>query len=260
MKSEDSQKNQRGEKHSEFIFGVHPLMEALKKGIEIEKVMVQQGTNLAQLQVLKKQLAERDIPLFYAPREKFDRITRSNHQGIISFLTPVIFQPLDEILNRVYEQGREPLFILLDRITDVRNFGAICRSAECAGADAVIIPTRGSARIGGDAVKTSAGALMHIPVCRSENLKETIRYLKDSGVCIAGITEKTDKEIFKTPLSGPICLVLGSEEDGISPEYLKACDLKLKIPLMGRTSSLNVSVASSIALYEVIRQRLNRNP
>jgi len=162
---------------------------------------------------------------------------------------------LEEVLQRVFEQGRDPFLMVLDRVTDVRNFGAICRSAECAGADAIIIPARGSARIGGDAVKTSAGALMHLPVIRSMNLKDTLEYLKNSGIRIAGASEKAKNVLYDTDLSGPICILMGSEETGISPEYLKKCDELVKIPMLGQTESLNVSVAAGLVLYEVVRQR-----
>jgi 23S rRNA (guanosine2251-2'-O)-methyltransferase len=182
--------------------------------------------------------------------------SRINHQGLVAFLSPVDFQPIEEVLQRVYERGEDPFLLILDRITDVRNFGAICRTAECAGVHAVIVPARGSARIGGDAVKTSAGALMHIPVCRSMNLKDTLQYLKDAGIRIAGASEKGKDKLFDAELGGPMGILMGSEETGISPEYLKKCDTLLSIPMQGETSSLNVSVAAGIMIYEVLRQRM----
>jgi 23S rRNA (guanosine2251-2'-O)-methyltransferase len=200
-------------------------------------------------------LAELDIPVSYVPKEKLMQYSRINHQGLVAFLSPVDFQPIDEVLQRVFEQGEDPFLLILDRITDVRNFGAICRTAECAGVHAVIVPARGSARIGGDAVKTSAGALMHIPVCRSMNLKDTLQFLKDSGMRIVGASEKGNAQLFEAELSGPLGIIMGSEETGISPEYLKKCDAMLNIPMRGETSSLNVSVAAGIMLYEVVRQR-----
>jgi 23S rRNA (guanosine2251-2'-O)-methyltransferase len=183
------------------------------------------------------------------------QFTRFNHQGVVAYISPVSFMPLEEVLQRVYESGKDPLFMVLDRVTDVRNFGAICRTAECAGVDAIIVPARGSARIGADALKTSAGALMNIPVCRSMNLKDTLQMLKDSGIRIAGASEKADKMMYDTDLSGPICLIMGSEETGISPEYLKKCDALIRIPMFGSTGSLNVSVAAGVITYEIIRQR-----
>lgn len=239
----------------EFIFGIHPLEEALEKGKEIDKVLMQHGLHSPQINALKKQLDGLGIPVQSVPKEKLNALTRKAHQGIIAFLSPVEFQPLDEVLQRVFELGRDPFLMVLDRVTDVRNFGAICRSAECAGADAIIIPARGSARIGGDAVKTSAGALMHLPVIRSMNLKDTLEYLKNSGIRIAGASEKAKNVLYQTNLSGPICILMGSEETGISPEYLKKCDELVKIPMHGQTESLNVSVAAGLVLYEVVRQR-----
>jgi 23S rRNA (guanosine2251-2'-O)-methyltransferase len=244
-------------KHKEegLIFGIHPVMEALRAGKEIDKVLLQSGAASPQITDLKRQLAELDIPVSYVPKEKLMQYSRINHQGLVAFLSPVDFQPIDEVLQRVFEQGEDPFLLILDRITDVRNFGAICRTAECAGVHAVIVPARGSARIGGDAVKTSAGALMHIPVCRSMNLKDTLQLLKDSGMRIVGASEKGNAQLFEAELSGPLGIIMGSEETGISPEYLKKCDAMLNIPMRGETSSLNVSVAAGIMLYEVVRQR-----
>ncbi|MFN5317543.1 MAG: 23S rRNA (guanosine(2251)-2'-O)-methyltransferase RlmB [Bacteroidia bacterium] len=247
--------NQNHKSKDEFIFGIHPLEEALEKGKEIDKVLMQHGLHSPQISAIKKQLEALGIPLQAVPKEKLNALTRKAHQGLIAFLSPVEFQPLEEVLQRVFEQGRDPFLMVLDRVTDVRNFGAICRSAECAGADAIIIPARGSARIGGDAVKTSAGALMHLPVIRSMNLKDTLEYLKNSGIRIAGASEKAKNVLYDTDLSGPICILMGSEETGISPEYLKKCDELVKIPMLGQTESLNVSVAAGLVLYEVVRQR-----
>jgi 23S rRNA (guanosine2251-2'-O)-methyltransferase len=239
--------------NNEFIFGIHPLLEALNKDIEIDKVIIQAGIKSPHIQELKRMLTEREIPVQIVPQEKLARITRSNHQGIIGFVSPVTFVPLEEILQQVYEAGRDPFLLVLDRVTDVRNFGAICRTAECVGIDAVIVPARGSARIGGDAVKTSAGALLNMNICRSFNLKDTLDYLKNSGIQLVACTEKTDAYIYDSSFSGPVCIVMGSEEDGISPEYLKKCDKKVKIPMVGKTSSLNVSVAAAIVMYEVYK-------
>ncbi len=239
--------------NNEFIFGIHPLLEALNKDIEIDKVIIQAGIKSPHIQELKRMLTEREIPVQVVPQEKLARITRSNHQGIIGFVSPVTFVPLEEILQQVYEAGRDPFLLVLDRVTDVRNFGAICRTAECVGIDAVIVPARGSARIGGDAVKTSAGALLNMNICRSFNLKDTLDYLKNSGIQLVACTEKTDTYIYDSTFSGPTCIVMGSEEDGISPEYLKKCDKKVKIPMVGKTSSLNVSVAAAIVMYEVFK-------
>lgn len=239
----------------EMIFGMHPVLEALKSGADVDKVLLQTGLRSPQLGELRRLLEEQEIPMQLVPQEKLNRMTRSNHQGVIGYISPVSFAPLEEVLQQVFESGKDPFLLVLDRITDVRNFGAICRTAECAGIDAVIVPSRGSARIGGDALKTSAGALMNLPVCRSPNLKETLDYLKNSGISLLACTEKTETDIYQAELSGPVCIVMGSEEDGISPEYLKRCDNKVKIPMFGKTGSLNVSVAAAVVIYEVVRQR-----
>jgi len=243
-------------KDPDMIFGMHPVLEALRKGADFDKVLLQQGLRSPQLVELRGMLDEYEIPVQVVPQEKLNRLTPANHQGVIGFITPVTFQPLEEIMQRVYESGRDPFLLVLDRVTDVRNFGAICRTAECAGIDAVIVPTRGSARIGGDALKTSAGALLNLPVCRAANLKETLDYIKNSGILLVAVTEKTESSVHQTPLTGPVCLVLGSEEDGISPEYLKRCDKRVKIPMFGKTGSLNVSVAAAVVIYETVRQRM----
>lgn len=250
-----STNHRKPKQDSDFIFGMFPVLEALRSSADLDKVIMQLGMRSPHLHEMKQMLTELDIPLQMVPKEKLDRITRANHQGIIGFMSPVTFQPLEEVLQRVYEAGRDPFLLILDRVTDVRNFGAICRTAECAGIDAVIVPTRGSARIGGDALKTSAGALMHLPVCRSQNLKETLELLKQSGLQLVACTEKTETDLFHQKLVGPIAIVMGSEEDGISPEYLKKCDIRVKIPMIGKTESLNVSVATALVVYEIVRQR-----
>jgi 23S rRNA (guanosine2251-2'-O)-methyltransferase len=165
------------------------------------------------------------------------------------------YQPIEDILIRAFESGRQPMFVVLDRVTDVRNFGAIARSAECAGIEAIVIPSRGSAQVNADAIKTSAGALNLVPVHRSPNLKNTLRYLKDSGVKLIAVTENGSSNYTTADLTGPVALIMGSEEDGISPEYLKICDDRIKIPLYGSIGSLNVSVAAGIIIFEAIRQR-----
>ncbi len=238
-----------------LLIGTRPLLEAIEAGKEIDKVMIQRGLKSPTFQELLPYIKKHQVPFQYVPIEKLNRITRKNHQGVIAFSSSVEFQNIETIVEDCFAQGKNPLILLLDRVTDVRNFGAICRTAECTGVDAVVVPTRNSAPVNFDALKTSAGALHHIPVCREMNLKETISYLKNSGLKMIGCTEKTDDLLFETDLSGPACLVMGSEENGISPEYLKMCDYKVKLPMSGKIGSLNVSVATGALLYEVVRQR-----
>ncbi|MCK9618731.1 MAG: 23S rRNA (guanosine(2251)-2'-O)-methyltransferase RlmB [Lentimicrobiaceae bacterium] len=232
-------------------------MEAIHSGKDIDKLFIQNGLKGELFFELWKEVKERKIPFQYVPPEKLNRLTNNNHQGIVAFLSFVTYQRLDDILPEVFESGKVPLVIVLDRITDVRNLGAIARTAECAGADAIVVPEKGSAQMNADAVKTSAGALHHIPVCREPNLKFTLDVLKEYGFQVVAATEKADKLYYSADYSLPTALLLGSEEDGISHEYLKKADLQVKIPLLGEIASLNVSVAAGILLYEVVKQRSN---
>jgi len=239
----------------DLVFGIRAAIEAISAGKEINKLFIQNGINNPLIGELKDAIRGLDIPLQYVPVEKLNRITKKNHQGVICFISPVSYQPIDQLIPIWFEEGKNPLVIILDRVTDVRNFGAICRTAECVGADAVVVPTKGGALINADAIKTSAGALHRITVCREMYLKETIEYLQSSGFNIVGCTEKTDKTIYEATFSGPTAIIMGSEEDGISPEYMKRCNELAKIPLNGNIASLNVSVAAGIILYECQRQR-----
>lgn len=239
----------------DLVFGIRAAIEAISAGKEINKLFIQNGISNPLIGELKDAIRGLDIPLQYVPIEKLNRITRKNHQGVICFISPVSYQPLDQLIPIWFEEGKNPLIIILDRVTDVRNFGAICRTAECVGADAVVVPTKGGALINADAIKTSAGALHRITVCREMYLKETIEYLQSSGFNIVGCTEKTDKTIYDANFTGPTAIIMGSEEDGISPEYMKRCNELAKIPLNGNIASLNVSVAAGVILYECQRQR-----
>ncbi len=238
-----------------MIFGTRAIMENILAGNEIDKLMVQKGLSNPLLKELIQTARKHNVPVSQVPLEKLNRVTRKNHQGAIAMMSSVTFASLDNIINEAYGNAEEPFLLILDRITDVRNFGAIARTAECAGVHAIVVPSRGSAAINSDAMKTSAGALGYIPVCREDNLKTTLEYLKGSGIRIFGCTEKTGDNMFEADLSGPIAVLMGSEEDGISPEYLKMCDIRGKIPMTGHIESLNVSVSSAVAVYEVVRQR-----
>ncbi|SNR43101.1 23S rRNA (guanosine(2251)-2'-O)-methyltransferase RlmB [Hymenobacter mucosus] len=243
----------------DMIFGLRPILEALNAGRTLDKIFLLRGTKNSMTQDITALAKSASIPVSMVPIEKLDGITRKNHQGAVAYVSPIDYMPLDSILSGLYEEGKTPLLLVLDRITDVRNFGSIARNAECLGVHAIIVPSHGAAQINGDALKTSAGALNLIPVCREPNLKNTLTFLRESGVQIVACTEKTDSslETGSVDLTGPLAVVMGSEEDGISPEYLKLADHKLRIPMAGQISSLNVSVASGIMLYEVLRQRLS---
>lgn len=239
-----------------LIFGTRAVTEALQAGKDIEKIFIQKGLSNELYNQLRQALKDNTVPLQFVPPEKLKRITDKNHQGVIAYLTEITYYSVEELLQEVFESGRPPLLLLLDRVTDVRNFGAIARSAECAGVDFLIIPSRGSAQINGDAVKTSAGALHRLKVCREDNLKTTLGYLKESGLQIVACHEKTENLIYDADLRQPTVLIMGSEENGISNEYLKRSDIQVKIPMPGKIASLNVSVATGIVLFEAVKQRL----
>ena len=237
------------------IFGLRPIIEAIQAGKEIDTLFIQKGLKNELFQELWQLVRTHKVNYKHVPVEKLNRLTRKNHQGVFAFISPINFHKTDNVIQDVFEKGENPLFIILDRVTDVRNFGAIIRTAECSGVQAVIVPEKGSAAINGDALKTSAGALHNIPICREFNLKATIEYLKNCGLQIVGCTEKTDDMIYQPDFSVPTAIIMGSEKDGISPEYLKLCDLIAKIPINGTISSLNVSVSAGVILYEAVRQR-----
>ena len=239
----------------EFIFGMHPVMEAIKGGRQIDRLLVRQGLRGELYHELMKMVAELGVPWQVVPIEKLDYITRKNHQGVIAWLSAIEFQDIENILPRIFEEGKEPLVMMLDSISDVRNFGAIVRSALCFGAHAVIVPEKNSARISPDAVKASAGALSTFPVCRVKSLARCLTYLKESGLKAVAATEKSRVGLSEADLRGPAVIILGSEEKGISRELLAMSDAQVSIPITGTIGSLNVSVSAGIILYEVGRQR-----
>lgn len=240
----------------EMVFGVQSVLETLRSGQEIDKLFMEKGLNNPDLQQLA---LERRVTIQRVPVEKLNRFTRKNHQGVVCLISAINYVKLSNVIADVFERGETPFLLLLDRVTDVRNFGAIARTAECAGVQAIVIPAKRAAMINADAMKTSSGALNHISVCREYDLAATITYLQNSGVRVIAGTEKTNKTLFATDLTGPVAFILGSEEDGISDEFLALCDDSAKIPLMGVVESLNVSVATGIVLYEAVRQRIEAN-
>jgi 23S rRNA (guanosine2251-2'-O)-methyltransferase len=240
---------------TEMIFGTRAVIEAIKAGREIEKIYIQSGLNNDLIKELINTAATHKAPYSFIPQVKLDRLSNKNHQGVVCVLSAVQYVPLENIIDKCYSEGREPFFLIVDRVTDVRNFGALARTAECAQVDAMIIADKGNAPITGDAMKTSAGALNHLPVCRVKDMKKTFQLLKDNGIQIIACTEKATNTIYQIDLNTPIAIILGSEEDGISPQMLKDADHLAKIPLMGSIESLNVSVAAGIVVYEKIRQR-----
>lgn len=238
-----------------MIFGTRAILEAVRSGKEFERLFIQQGLTNPLLRELKTELHNGGIHFQYVPQAKLQRLTNQNHQGVIGYLSSIAYSNTADVLASVFEKGKVPLLLMLDRITDTRNLGAIARTAEGAGVDAIIIPSRGSAMITGDAIKTSAGALNIIPVCREDNLKDTLDYLKESGLQIISCTEKTDKLLHQVEFKEPCVIIMGSEENGVSGEYMKRSTDLARIPMHGNIASYNVSVAAGMILYEVMRQR-----
>ena len=242
-------------KENEMIFGIRAVIEAVQAGKEVDKILVKNELQGDLARELFEVIRGKEIPVQRVPAERLDRLTRKNHQGVIAFVAAVTYQRLEEIVPFVYEQGKDPFIVLLDGITDVRNFGAIARTCECAGVDAAVIPSKGSVSVNADAMKTSAGALNVLPVCKEKSINQAIRYLKDCGFRVIAATEKADKIYTEANYTGPVALVMGAEDTGVSPENLRICDELVRIPQYGSIGSLNVSVATSILIYEGVRQR-----
>jgi len=244
---------------SQMIFGLHPVLEAVEAGREISKVLLRKGfaPNHHEGDMYRKLIAalrKHDIPSQIVPVEKLNRITRKTHQGVIAFVSPVEYARIENLVPSLFEKGETPFIIICEGVTDTRNIGAIARSAECAGAHALLLPVKGSAMISADAVKASAGALNHIAVCRTENLKSSLIFLKNSGLKIIAATEKAGEIYYKADLTGPAALILGAEDTGIPPEYIRLAEVIVKIPVKGNISSLNVSAAAAVIMCEMVKQ------
>lgn len=245
--------------NNDMIFGIRAVIEAVEAGKEIDKIFIRKDLSGELAQELFALIKEHNILTQRVPLERLNRFTRKNHQGVVALLSAVTYYKLDQIVPELYESGSLPFIVVLDGITDVRNFGAIARTCECAGVDAIVIPERGSVSVNADAVKTSAGALHHIPVCREKSTLQAIKYLKNCGYKVVAVSEKADINYTLSDYTVPVALVLGAEDTGITPEVLKECDVFVSIPMFGQIASLNVSVAGAVMIYEVVRQRLNAN-
>lgn len=239
-----------------MIIGFRAIEEAVHSGKEFDKVLIQKGLKGDLHTSVRKLLADHQVPLQMVPEEKLNALSRGNHQGIIGFVSPISFGNLEEIIAQTFESGWIPKMLYLDGVTDVRNFGAICRTAECLGFNTVVVPEKGAAQINEDAIKTSAGALFHIPICRVKSAHEAIRIFQGNGIKMVGCTEKTERLINEIDLTVPLCIIMGAEDVGIQDEFIKKSDDLGKIPMMGKTSSMNVSVAAGIIMYELARQRM----
>lgn len=244
---------------NEYIFGIRAVMEAIEAGKDIDKVYIKKDLQGDLINELNELIRLHGIVTQRVPVERINKITRKNHQGVVAVLSAVTYHSLDNIVPQLYEDGVLPFIVVLDGITDVRNFGAIARTCECAGVDAIVIPERGSVSVGGDAVKTSAGALLHIPVCRERSAASAVRFLKDNGYTVVAASEKADINYTMADYTVPVAIVMGAEDVGLSPEVMKLCDTFVSIPQFGHIGSLNVSVAAGVIIYEVVRQRLQSN-
>ena len=238
-----------------ILFGIRPLIEAIEAGREIDKIYLQKNLQGELFRELWQYIKEYKLPYAVVPASKIRQYTQKNHQGVLAFISAVPTVNLEEVVQSTFEKGEDPLLVVLDRVSDVRNFGAIARTALAAGAHALVITVKNSAAVNEDALKTSAGALHHLPLCKTHNLNETLIWLKMSGIKVFGATEKARRFHYQQDLSGPAAVVFGSEDKGIAPERQKLCDALIKLPMWGEVASLNVSVAAGAVLYEVVRQR-----
>ena len=232
-----------------FLFGIHPILEALSEGKPLQRVLFLKGKQTDEISEILRQCRAMEVPAQAVPKERLDRVTRKNHQGVIAFTSPIEFQPLDEVVLGAFERGETPLIVALDGVTDVRNLGAIARTAECFGATGMLVPATGSAPINEEAVKSSAGALLRIPMCRTKRMEDAILQITQLGLKAVAISEKGTEDLTNLDHTTPTCLVLGDEHRGVSAEVMKHCGTSISIPMQGKTSSLNVGVAAGIVLY-----------
>lgn len=241
----------------DYIFGIRAIIEAMEAGKTIDRVLIRRDLGGELAKELMEKVREYDVPVQRVPLEKLNRVTMKNHQGAIAFLSPVEYYKLDRLIPQFYEEGRTPMVVVLDGVTDARNFGAIARTCDCGGVDAIVIPERGSASASSDAVKASAGALFYVPVCREKSVEGAVKQLRDNGYHIIGASEKGVVNYTQADYTVPLAIVMGAEDTGISPEVLRICDELVAIPILGNIGSLNVGVAAGVMIYEGVRQRIN---
>jgi 23S rRNA (guanosine2251-2'-O)-methyltransferase len=241
---------------TDIIYGIHSVIEAIKADRELNKILIQKGIQKDVFNELREALTGKHFQLQFVPAQKIDSLTSGNHQGVVAFVTPIEYKEIETLVDQMLEEGKKPTILVLDRITDVRNFGAIARTAECEGVDAILIPSKGSALVSSDAMKASAGALNRIPVCKTDDLKNSLFYLQQSGLRLVACTEKSATPLYQVNLRGSVAIIMGSEENGITQDLINMSDIKAKIPMRGEISSLNVGVATGMVLYEKLRQEL----
>lgn len=237
------------------IFGIHPILEALNSELVIDKLFIQKESSNPKIQEIETICETSDVTINYVPIEKLNRLTKGNHQGVVAITSPIPFHSLEGLIEKIIQEKENPLFLILDQLSDVRNFGAIIRTAECTGVDAIIIQKKGGAPVTGDTIKTSAGAIFKIPICKVDHIKDALFLLQAYDIKTVAATEKTETSVYDYNYNQPIAIIMGSEGKGINPSVLKMVDYKAKLPLLGEIESLNVSVACGVFLYEAIRQR-----
>ena len=245
--------------NTQYIYGIHAVLEAIDAGKDIDKILLSKTLKPETAQEIIEQARALRIPVQRVPVQKIDRITRRNHQGVLALMAAVTYYRVEDLVPQFFDEGDNPFIVVLDGVTDVRNFGAVARTCECAGVSAIVIPDRESVSVNADAVKTSAGALNYLPVCREHNLVNAVKFLRNSGFKIVGTSDKSQDTYTHADYTGPVAIVLGAEDKGISSEIMKLCDTQVLIPEFGHINSLNVSVAGGIMIYEVVRQRINDN-
>ncbi|MCQ2959749.1 MAG: 23S rRNA (guanosine(2251)-2'-O)-methyltransferase RlmB [Bacteroidales bacterium] len=241
--------------HQEMIYGCHAILEALQECKPIDQILIKKQSDNEQIREIIFRARKQNVTIKSVPIEKLNKLTRKAHQGIIAFMSPIEFQDIEQIVPSIFEKGGNPFFVILDQVCDVRNFGAITRTCECMGVDAIIVPQKGSAQIGADAIKTSAGALFKIPICKVRSLKGAVAFLQESGIQVVCVSEKFSENCYDADLTQPIALVFGAEENGIESSIIEMANSSIKIPMQGEISSLNVSAATAMCVYEVCRQR-----
>ncbi len=244
---------------SQYIYGIHAVLEAIEAGKDIDKILLSKTLNTETAQMITDGARALRIPVQRVPVQKIDRITRRNHQGVLAKMAAVTYYRVEDLVPQLFDNGENPFVVVLDGVTDVRNFGAVARTCECAGVSAIVIPDHESVSVNADAVKTSAGALNYLPVCRERNLVKAVKLLRDSGFKVVGTSDKSKVSYTNDNYTGPVAIVLGAEDKGVSPDIMKLCDAQVFIPEFGHINSLNVSVAGGIMIYEVVRQRLGDN-
>ena len=238
------------------IYGLRAIIEAIHSKEPIDKVFLQKGLRGELYRELEGLLRKEGINSSYVPSEKLNRLTKNNHQGAVATISPIAFYELEQLVESVMETTKTPLFLILDQLSDVRNFGAIIRTAECTGVDGIIIQKKGAAPVTADTIKTSAGAAFKVPIAKVDHVKDAVFYLQASGISVVAATEKTKQTVYDLNLKVPCAIIMGSEDRGITPSTVKAADHLAKLPLLGEIESLNVSVACAVFLYEVVRQRM----